>query len=101
MFNVFSEEECCKCGTLFGMTPKFKENRKKDRASFFCPNGHEQGYIKSTAQILQEKLDEKERLLNEKSAQIYSLSNENERLKKQIKPKKKRVIKKKDNLNKK
>jgi hypothetical protein len=91
MFNTFAEEECCDCGVLFGMTTKFKEHRLKDKRNFFCPNGHEQAYIKSTAQILQEKLDEKQRLLNEKTEQIYSLQNENERLKKQTKPKNKRV----------
>ena len=54
----FTKIECYKCGTDFLVTNEFNSNRLKDKESFYCPNGHSQAYIKSTAEKLQEKLDQ-------------------------------------------
>ncbi len=54
----FTSVECCGCGAIFWVTNGFNENRLKDKRLFYCPNGHSQAYIKSTAEKLQEKLDQ-------------------------------------------
>lgn len=61
----FVLEDCCSCGMLFAMTADFQRRRLKDRASFYCPAGHQQHYIgKSEEQKLREQL-ERERLARE------------------------------------
>lgn len=39
---------CCNCGVVFGMDRSYKELRKKDRAMFFCPSGHQQHFVGET-----------------------------------------------------
>ena len=57
-------ETCFKCGVLFAMPADLMENLRKNRNSFFCPNGHSQAYTgKTKAEKLQDKLDAKEREL--------------------------------------
>lgn len=41
-------ETCYSCGVLFAMTEDFKNNRLKDRKSFYCPSGHAQHYLGET-----------------------------------------------------
>jgi hypothetical protein len=45
-------EECCKagCGALFAFTEDFHKARLRDRRSFYCPNGHPQGYVGRTVE---------------------------------------------------
>lgn len=54
---TFFIEECCNCGVLFGMTDEFHDQRLKDgnTRTFYCPNGHNQHYLKkSDAQLRKE-----------------------------------------------
>ena len=54
---TFEIEECCNCGVLFAMTAEFAKDRhrRKEAASFYCPNGHAQHYMgKTDAQKLRE-----------------------------------------------
>ena len=37
-------EHCYKCGVLFAMPAQMQEVCRRDKASFFCPNGHGQIY---------------------------------------------------------
>lgn len=39
---------CVNCGVIFAMTDDYLEMRKKDRKSFYCPNGHTQSYTGKT-----------------------------------------------------
>lgn len=49
---------CYKCGVAFGVPAYFKEQRIKDRHSFYCPNGHGQHFIgKTEEQRLREQLE--------------------------------------------
>lgn len=43
----FRTETCCECGVLFAMTLEFYQAkyRKKEEATFYCPNGHPQCYV--------------------------------------------------------
>jgi hypothetical protein len=38
-------EECCACGVVFGMTSGFRNERRDDKKTFHCPNGHPQHYL--------------------------------------------------------
>ena len=55
--------ECSNCGVSFGLTEEFQSRRRRDRKSFYCPNGHSQWYPgKSEKQLLQEEKDRVARL---------------------------------------
>lgn len=48
-------ETCFKCGVLFAMTEDFQENLRRNRNTFYCPNGHGQVYTgKTDAQKLKD-----------------------------------------------
>jgi hypothetical protein len=48
-------EICCECHMLFGVPEAFYDRRNRDKACFYCPNGHQQHYTgKSDAQKLRE-----------------------------------------------
>ena len=86
MGNLISVE-CFKCGVLFSVSYYLNSNWKRDKATFYCPNGHSQSYTKSTAEILQEELDH----ANEENLE---LKVENSRLlRKMKKPQRKKVKK--------
>lgn len=36
--------ECCSCSIDFGLGANFIKARREDHATFYCPNGHPQGY---------------------------------------------------------
>lgn len=72
---TFEIEECCNCHVLFGMPGELYNRRKRDHASFYCPNGHSQHYTaKSEAEKLKEQLeaarDETARVRQEYGAEI-------------------------------
>lgn len=41
-------ESCYSCGLLFAMTADYRNRKLEDHSSFYCPNGHSQGYIGET-----------------------------------------------------
>ena len=57
-------EECVECGCTYAVTTTFQNQRKSDKRNFYCPNGHAQTYIKSTAAKLQERVEELELIKN-------------------------------------
>lgn len=58
----FVAESCYKCGTNFALTNDFQAERLRDRAEFFCPNGHAQHYIgKTEEERLREELERTKR----------------------------------------
>jgi hypothetical protein len=64
MINTMSREyvnvECYKCDIVFAVSHDLNKAWRRDKTTFYCPNGHAQSYTKSTADILQEKLNVKE-----------------------------------------
>jgi DNA repair exonuclease SbcCD ATPase subunit len=38
-------QTCCNCHVLFAIPEEMNTARKKDKKSFYCPNGHSQSYI--------------------------------------------------------
>lgn len=55
---ITKEMTCVDCGTAFAMDETLVELRRKDGASFYCPNGHSQKYSCSPVDKLKEKTDE-------------------------------------------
>lgn len=49
-------EVCCNCGVLFGIPSDFRDDVRRTKQTFYCPNGHGQSYTKSTYEIEIEKL---------------------------------------------
>lgn len=57
-------EECITCGCTFAVTHTFQTWRKEDKKVFYCPNGHQQCYSKSTSETLREKVEQLELIKN-------------------------------------
>lgn len=53
----FETVDCYKCGVTFAVSAALRGNWLRDKTEFFCPNGHSQSYLESTAQRLQRELD--------------------------------------------
>lgn len=53
--------DCAQCGVVFAITEEFRERRRADGKSLYCPNGHTLTYGKSEADKLREQLQERER----------------------------------------
>jgi hypothetical protein len=78
----FAEEECYKCGVVFGVSQAYQHRRREDKAQFFCPNGHAQQYVKSTADQLRETLEMKSRQLEQKDMEVARLAKALKKLEK-------------------
>jgi hypothetical protein len=37
---MMENQVCCKCGILFSMPAHYIDSRRKDKETFYCPNGH-------------------------------------------------------------
>jgi DNA repair exonuclease SbcCD ATPase subunit len=64
--TTFVAITCCHegCGVIFGMEKSFYEERRKDHARWYCPNGHNQFFSgKSEAEKLRDELATKNRQL--------------------------------------
>ncbi len=55
--SYFTIEDCCVCGVRFGMPKQMVAQRRRDRESFYCPNGHGQSYRVSEADRLKRELE--------------------------------------------
>ncbi len=43
-----SQLTCCNCGISFGVPDHWENERRADKRTFCCPNGHPQAFIEST-----------------------------------------------------
>lgn len=55
--KLFEEQDCIHCGVRFGVPPGYTEQRRADRGTFYCPNGHSMAYKESTADVLRRERD--------------------------------------------
>lgn len=46
---------CYKCEVPFAIPQRLKKHFKDSQQTFYCPNGHDQAYVKSSLQIAEEK----------------------------------------------
>lgn len=66
--------ECCSCGIQFGLTVQRVENLKSTHKTFYCPSGHTQWYsLKNEEEKLRDQLRAREADLVAKQREIDSL----------------------------
>lgn len=58
---ILEPETCCTCGVAFGMPTDLLAARRRDGGWFYCPNGHQQHFTKTEAELLREQLDREKR----------------------------------------
>jgi hypothetical protein len=58
---TLATEECCKCGVLFAVSEDLRNQWRKTKATFYCPNGHPQSYTESEADQLRRQLEAAQR----------------------------------------
>jgi len=75
MSHEFVTVDCYKCGVMFAVDKQLDAAWRRDKTTFHCPNGHGQSYSKSTAEILQEKIAEKDRRITDLNARVAELEN--------------------------
>lgn len=54
---AMTEVDCYACGLVFAVPNEWNRQRRQDKATFYCPNGHGQRYSKSDADDLREQLE--------------------------------------------
>lgn len=72
----FIRIECGACGTIFWISDRLNKNLIETKEGFYCPNGHERAYVKSRADKLQEQVDIKNQIINDKDDHILKLEKE-------------------------
>ena len=77
LYTKFMVQRCIECDTAFAMAEGFKEARQRDKATFYCPNGHGQFFAKSKEAILREKLSDAERQVTFLKCQKINLETQN------------------------
>jgi hypothetical protein len=60
MMTDFAEETCYRCGVVFGMPRALHNTCRRDKQTFYCPNGHGQAYTTSEADELRARLQKQE-----------------------------------------
>lgn len=71
--KTYTTTECCTCGADVPITVDHIEQLKKSKRIFYCINGHSMSFTKSTADILQEKLNEKNKEISVLEGRIRDL----------------------------
>jgi len=71
---------CYKCGVLFGMSEQFYEQRKRDQATWYCMNGHGQGFRESPEAQLKAQLARTQEQLVAANARAGKAENDHKRV---------------------
>lgn len=61
---------CCDCGIQFVVPENWHRKRLEDKRTFWCPNGHQQAYVKSKVDKLAEELSRARQQLAQKDDEI-------------------------------
>ncbi len=97
MIHTFTKEfavvECYKCGIVWWHTKRFNQARLDDKGDFYCPNGHSQAYVTSTAEKLRKEIADKDTKIFELRDEI--IEKDKALIKCQTPPKKNKKAKKK------
>lgn len=59
--SEFSQLNCSYCGVLFAIEQGYRDKRKDDGKSFYCPNGHSIYFTDSNQEIIKKLESEVER----------------------------------------
>jgi hypothetical protein len=71
--GVIEVHHCSACGVPFGLDRAYADQRRQDRASFRCPNGHGQWFPGSTAEEREKRLQE---LLNRERSRATAIDDQ-------------------------
>lgn len=55
--GTFEKHSCIKCSVIWGLPLGYTAQRRKDKATFYCPNGHHMAYVESEADQLRRERD--------------------------------------------
>lgn len=72
-------ETCYKCAVKFGMPRRMEEDRRESKDPFWCPNGHQQAYVESTADKLRRERDSLKQQMARREEEILALNRQVER----------------------
>jgi DNA-binding XRE family transcriptional regulator len=68
---------CGKCGVVFAMSREFQDARKKDRQTWYCPNGDPRVFTgKTEAEKLREELERQRQITDAEQARASRLQQE-------------------------
>lgn len=70
----FQQLRCCSCDVLFCVTVTLHQQRREDKKSFWCPNGHQQSFVRGAVDDLREELERKKRSLESLSQRAVQLA---------------------------
>lgn len=68
--NDFEIQQCASCGCYFGVPSGFTANRRSDKGSFYCPNGHSMSYNESELDRVRRERDRLKQGAAEKDDEI-------------------------------
>ncbi len=57
--DQFVTIDCCKCGVTFAVASTLEQSWRYTKAGFYCPNGHSQAFVESTADRIKREMEEK------------------------------------------
>lgn len=61
----FEPMECSRCGMIFFVSGKWKQNRREKGDTFYCPHGHPQAYLSAVIPKLTKEKEELETRLRD------------------------------------
>lgn len=70
MIDDLEIEKCVNCGCVFGVPNGFRTQRRQDKRSFFCPNGHSMSYTESELDTVRRERDRLTQRLAERDDEI-------------------------------
>jgi septal ring factor EnvC (AmiA/AmiB activator) len=71
--TIADQLNCSTCGITFGVPQGYLDNRRNDKAVFYCPNGHSMSYHESEADLLRrerDRLKQQQARLEEENAAV-------------------------------
>jgi hypothetical protein len=91
LVDNFEIQDCVDCGVRFGVPVGFTINRRNDKRSFYCPNGHPMSYRESTADVLRRERDRLKQQLAQKDDEAAEAFKKLAKTEKEMKRQKKRI----------
>lgn len=67
---AFELQDCINCAVRFGVPEGFTANRRRDKRTFWCPNGHPMSYTQSEADLLRRERDR----LKQEQARLHDVA---------------------------
>ncbi len=71
----FEIQNCINCGCYFGVPSGFTAQRRQDKRSFYCPNGHSMSYNESELDKIRRERDRLQQRIAQKDDELKELEN--------------------------